>query len=308
MRVLSIGEILWDVFPDKELLGGAPLNFSVNTQRLGDSVMLITAVGNDSRGRAARSAMTSFDLTTELVQVVDGLPTGVAVVSTSFDGEPHFEIPRPVAFDKIEISPKVLDAAARLRPDWLYFGTLVQTEPKVEGAVRNLARSLRGVRCFYDMNLRPGQWNWPLVERLCRLASVLKLNQEEAKTLSHLAGVAADAFSVEAFCELWAERYELETVCVTLGPAGCCIYREGSTYMVPGYSVAVQDTVGAGDAFAAAFLHGYHRSWPPMKTARFANALGSLVASRSGATPSWSIEEWLEVASSPPIDRTVANF
>ena len=45
MRVLSIGEILWDIFPDQERLGGAALNFSANIGRLGDSATLITAVG-----------------------------------------------------------------------------------------------------------------------------------------------------------------------------------------------------------------------------------------------------------------------
>jgi fructokinase len=55
--------------------------------------------------------------------------------------------------------------------------------------------------------------------------------------------------------------------------------------------VSVVDTVGAGDAFSAGFLHGYQRSWPLEHTARFANALGALVASRAGATPVFSLDE-----------------
>jgi fructokinase len=51
------------------------------------------------------------------------------------------------------------------------------------------------------------------------------------------------------------------------------------------------DTVGAGDAFAAAFLHGYELQWPRARTAAFANALGALVASRAGATPAWTVDE-----------------
>lgn len=53
MQVLSIGEVLWDVFADRELLGGAPLNFSGNTARFRDSAALITAVGSDERGSRA---------------------------------------------------------------------------------------------------------------------------------------------------------------------------------------------------------------------------------------------------------------
>jgi fructokinase len=293
MQVLSIGEILWDVFPDQELLGGAPLNFSLNTARLGDSATLITAVGNDQRGQAALSAMKSLGLSTEFVQTVDNLPTGVANITTSPAGEPRFEIPRPAAFDATGESEQILKSAAALEPDWIYFGTLLQTEANAFRATQELANSVPGMRRFYDMNLRQGHWTLPLVERLCRMSTVLKLNEVEAKTLDHLIGVGGGAFSIEDFCTQWAERFFLEAICVTLGPQGCCVYQNGFAHLVPGYSISVQDTVGAGDAFAAAFLHGYHRGWPVVKTARFANALGSIVASRAGATPAWTIEECL---------------
>ena len=63
--------------------------------------------------------------------------------------------------------------------------------------------------------------------------------------------------------------------------------------MVPGYQVSVCDTVGARDAFSAAFLHGYRAGWPLLTTAKFANAVGRIVAGRPGATPEWQIEECL---------------
>ena len=59
----------------------------------------------------------------------------------------------------------------------------------------------------------------------------------------------------------------------------------------PGYPVNVVDTVGAGDAFAAAFLHGLAAGWSAAKTGDFANRLGALVASRAGAVPEWSVGE-----------------
>ena len=301
MQVLAIGEILWDVFPDREILGGAALNFCVNTARLGDSAALITAVGNDVRGRAARDAMHALGLTTDFVQLASDLPTGVAHVSTTPEGEPRFDIPRPAAFDRVTVLTEMLRSAERLRPDWLYFGTLLQTEPGVERATHQLAQSLPEVCCFYDMNLRPGNWDLSLIERLCHLASVLKLNDSEARTIAELTGLPN---SLEAFCQKWTERFNLEALCVTLGPAGCSIYTDGSMQTVSGYPVSVHDTVGAGDAFAAAFLHGYHRDWPVEKIARCANALGSIVASRPGATPPWTIEEWKAKAASLPSQAT----
>jgi fructokinase len=299
MQVLSVGEVLWDVFADNELLGGAPLNFSANAARLGNSAALITAVGDDVRGRVAREAIRDLGVDTQFVQVANAGPTGVAVVTGGPEGEPRYEIPRPAAFDFVELPPEALEAARLLKPDWLYFGTLIQMEPHVEQITRTLCQALPDTRCFYDMNLRPGAWNLPLVQRLCEMASILKLNEAEAQALGELTGMGTRTSSLERFCERWAAQYEIESICVTLGPAGCFVFESGTAQTIPGYPATVCDTVGAGDAFAAAFLHGYHQRWPIWQTARFANALGSIVASRAGATPSWSLEECLQLASIP---------
>jgi fructokinase len=260
---------------------------------------LMTAVGNDARGRAALAIMRLLGLTREFVQSTDKFLTGVAIVSTNSLGEPQFEIPRPAAFDCIEVSPETLHRIAVLRPEWLYFGTLLQMEPRIEQAIRTIKISLPNVRCFYDVNLRAGQWNLPLVERLCAMASVVKLNEAEARTLHELTATAIEGFSLETFCEQWSSRYELEAICITLGAAGCCIHQDGHTQIIPGHAISVGDTVGAGDAFSAAFLHGYGRNWPIDKTACFANALGSIVASRPGATPEWTVDECWKLASLP---------
>jgi fructokinase len=58
-----------------------------------------------------------------------------------------------------------------------------------------------------------------------------------------------------------------------------------------GYTVQARDTVGAGDAFAAAFIHGLSSQWPAAEIADFANRVAALVASRPGGTPQWTLEE-----------------
>ena len=293
MQVLSVGEVLWDVFPHGEILGGAPLNFAANIVRLGGRANLISAVGADERGRRARKAIEALGVGSEFLRETAAAPTGTAVVSTSAEGEPEFHIQRPAAFDFVDLSKEEFDAAKGMRPDWLYFGTLLHTTARAERLTERLAGELPGIRCFYDMNLRPGAWSVELVQRLCGLASILKLNEFEARTLADLTGMGGASFSLEIFCQDWASRYRLENICVTLGAAGCLIYQDGRTHTVPGYPARIQDTVGAGDAFAAAYLHGFSSGWPVTETARFANALGSIVASRPGATPAWSLDEVL---------------
>lgn len=76
MKLLALGEILWDVFDDSEILGGAPLNFSVAAQRLGNTVALLTAVGADSRGERALESMSALGLSKDHVQILSGSDTG----------------------------------------------------------------------------------------------------------------------------------------------------------------------------------------------------------------------------------------
>jgi fructokinase len=101
MLACGIGEVLWDIFPDKEMFGGAALNFCANLQRLGNSATLISAVGSDLRGQTTLKRMHELGLSTTAMQQVPDLPTGIAQISTKSDGESEFSIPRPAAFDNI---------------------------------------------------------------------------------------------------------------------------------------------------------------------------------------------------------------
>ncbi|MGB7191421.1 MAG: carbohydrate kinase [Acidobacteriaceae bacterium] len=290
MRILSIGEVLWDVIGGREFLGGAPLNFSVSAQRLGNEVAFVSAVGADDRGRLALQSIEAQGLSAEWIETLPGYPTGTAVASMDASGSAIFQIIRPVAYDFLSAGEAVFNQLVELRPDWIYFGTLVQTAPGNEALLHRLIAAAPSARRFYDINLREGQWSAELVQRLSALTSVLKLNEAEAETLFRLTH-GLEKFSLERFCQSWSRSYGIELICVTLGERGCAVWSNNALQNFPGRPAKVMDTVGAGDAFSAAFLHGLGRGWPLEQTAGFANALGSLVASRAGATPAWTIEE-----------------
>ena len=298
MRVLSIGEVLWDVIAEREFLGGAPLNVCVNLKRLGDEAVLVSALGRDERGRKVFEQMEDLDLDASFLQVINDEPTAIATASEDAVGEYSFSILRPAAFDMLQLTNETIAKIVAFRPDWLYMGTLLQSLPAMEDCVNFLRRQMPGIRCFYDVNLRQGHWNLALVKRLSQQASIFKLNGAEAAMLARQTG-AREPFSPTEFCRGWAEQFGIDTICITLGPEGCFIYTEGKGEQFLGQAIRVSDTVGAGDAFSAAFLHGYHRRWPMVQCASFANALGALVASRSGATPVWTRDECDALAPEP---------
>ena len=294
MQIVSIGEVLWDVFGEKEFLGGAPLNFSAHLHRLDSSVTLLSAVGADARGNLTLKTMRNLGLTTEMVHTVAERPTGTAIIVTDSAGNASFTIDRPAAFDCLRMDDALFERLDSLQPGWIYFGTLALTEECTEQILLQLLQHSPQAKRFYDMNLRTGHWNLPLVLRLSALATVLKLNDTEAEHLFTLT-FGTREFDLEEFCRHWSSTYNIETICVTLGSKGCAVFHAEALQAFAGVSIEVADTVGAGDAFAAAFLHGLDAGWPMARTAAFANALGALVASREGATPVWQIDECLSL-------------
>src|SRR5260370_38450340 len=118
LRIVSIGEILWDIFGNEEFLGGAPLNFSANAQRLGNPVILLSAVGTDERGALALENLTALGLTTEYVQILSNRLTGTATVVNSKNGDSTFVIERSAAFDHLRLAFPRLREVQALNPDW----------------------------------------------------------------------------------------------------------------------------------------------------------------------------------------------
>jgi len=291
MRIVSVGEILWDVIGDREYLGGAPLNFAAHARQLGHEVFLLSAVGDDDRGHRALECLQQRGISTEFVQVLRSKNTGIAQVELDAEGKPMFRIVRPAAYDFVELNAVHLQRIAELQPMWIYLGTLYHMSARAMPSTHKLLQSVSSARRFYDVNLRDGNWSLPVVEQLSAQANVVKLSDSEAEFLDASVNADGHGSSIEHFCRRWSEQYGCETICVTFGERGCAVFQHGAYCEVPGFKVQVADTVGAGDAFAAAFLHGTELGWDAPLTGRFANAVGALVASRAGATPDWHMDE-----------------
>ena len=97
--------------------------------------------------------------------------------------------------------------------------------------------------------------------------------------------------SLEQFCRDCLRAFQLDAICITLGPKGCALLLADEYVEGLGFSVKVVDTIGAGDAFSAALIHGIGAGWTATRIAGFANRIGALVASRSGGTPKWTMAE-----------------
>jgi fructokinase len=303
VRIVSVGEILWDVIGENEYLGGAPLNFGAHAQKLGHEVMLLSAVGDDARGRRALELLRNRAMSTDLVQVLSGQNTGTAEVDLDSEGKPTFRVVRPAAYDFVDLQESELGTIAKWQPHWIYFGTLHHMSEQSLASTLKLLAAVPTAKRFYDVNLREGHWHLGAVEQLSRHATVVKLSDAEAESLDVPMQIEGLGTSVEGFCRRWIAQYGCEIMCVTFGERGSAILKDGRYTEVTGYRVQVADTVGAGDAFSGAFLHGLDQGWDAHHIGTFANAVGALVASRPGALPEWNVAEVMAMVNAAPAQQ-----
>lgn len=290
-RLISIGEVLWDLIEGQAHIGGAPFNLAAHAARLGMDAWLVSAVGDDDLGAKALERVRALRVHDEFVRVVPH-PTGVVDVRLDASGRPTFEIRRPAAWDFIGLGEEDRRALAALRADAVCYGTLAQRSATARDGVRRVLAALAapgGPLRFCDVNLRAPFYDASLVRWAFESADVLKLNDDEVRTCAGLLpGAPGD---VEPFCAWAAGAFGLRCVCVTLGAAGCAVYADGRFERCPGVKVRVADTVGAGDAFSAAFLRRWLDGAPAAEAGRFACRVGALVASKPGAVPDYDPEE-----------------
>jgi fructokinase len=291
-RALILGEVLWDIFERSMHLGGAPLNFSAHLQRLGHEALLISTVGNDDLGEATLREMAALGLNSSFLQRTSCFETGTAYVKLGPGDRTRYVISRSAAYESVSVSDAEIQRLKALAPAWLYHGTLFPFHPQGKAVLDRLLASFAMCSKFYDLNLRQGFYSAELVTQLLTSADVVKLNEEELETVHEFTGLPTRP---ESFCREGAARYDWRAACVTLGSRGCAMLRGDEYFEAEGHIINVADTVGAGDAFAAGFMHGLICGWTVADTAAFANRLGALVASRHGAIPHWTLKEALEL-------------
>jgi len=280
--VVGLGEVLWDCFADSRLPGGAPANVAFHACQLGCLGIVCSRVGRDESGDELVEFLRSQGLRTDWVQRDPVHKTGTVTVDTSRSDHPRFIIHEDVAWDYLEFDAALEGLVARAAT--VCFGTLAQRSDASRRAIhRALEAAPRDCLVVYDVNLRQHFYQKDWVEASLAASRVVKLNAEEVIDLDKLLGLASP--DQKGFARAIQRRFDVPTVCITRGEAGCLLAGPDGAVESPGVPIRLADAVGAGDAFTAALIWGQLHGWPLERQAAFANAVGALVASRAGAMP-----------------------
>lgn len=295
---MGIGEALYDIFPDGDRLGGAPLNTAVIADQLakphGGRGVVVSRVGQDPLGERLLAELTDRGLTTDFIETDPDRATGRVYIRFGPDGEPRFDVPDVSAWDNLWFDPDWEDLA--MTCDGVCFGTLAQRNAQSRNEIYRFLNTARTATRLLDVNLRSfggtDFYDQRVLDRSLDLATMAKFSEQELATVAEMLGLddedADGGDRTAALADTVLRRYELDLVVVSRGAAGTAAYTgSGLVEGEPATTTPADDAdpVGAGDAVSAAILVGQAMRLPLEQTLTLANRVGAYVASQPGATP-----------------------
>ncbi|MBQ3044076.1 MAG: carbohydrate kinase [Alistipes sp.] len=305
--IIGVGEALWDCFCDMndvisaEKLGGAPANFVFHATQLNMNAVVVSAVGNDEKGRKLINELEARGIKL-LIKVQNDYPTGMVKARSMANGDVEYDIIAKVAYDHIPFTPELETLVPEIGA--VCFGTLAQRENGESAAtIRRLLGMLDDdVLKVYDINMRPtcdvGEAD-DIFRANLELANVLKINEPELHKLAGLYGVSE--LSDEDICKFFIEECNLKMLIHTLGEKGSIVYYKEGQQILKNHCCnridellsqlgiakdANSDFVGAGDSFTAAFISALLKGRSVTEAHQLASTLATYVCTKQGAMPS----------------------
>ncbi len=310
--ILSLGEVLIDLTQTgtDELgngqftayPGGAPANVAVAAARLGARTGFIGKVGDDAFGRFLTETLKTEDVDVSGLFVCKDVPTTLALVSVDEDGERSFAFYRDPGADTRLTSEEALSVLGkRPLPKILHIGSLSLTAEPSRSACLDAVRYAKEQEMLvsYDPNYRAPLWDSETqavgeMRRLLPFSDILKVSEEELYLLTGTKDCEKGSLLLSGTGPA--------LVLVTLGGKGVFLRCGEDTAALPGISVVVADTNGAGDTFLGAMLTQIARkNCRPEEIPRedlrdmtaYANRAAALTCTRHGAIPAMPYAEEL---------------
>jgi fructokinase len=282
MKILSFGEVLWDIFGDEYLIGGAAFNFCGHLAKLGAESYIVTAVGKDELGDRAMKETEKLGVKTDFIRKVD-YPTGRCDVTVK-DGTPTYKIAENVAYDYIPVSENIFESSF----DAIYFGTLSARNEFSYRTIETILEKAKYREVFCDINIRQTYYSKKTLKNCLDKATILKLSRDELFALKEFDLAPIDDY--ETMLRYLSKQYDIKVIILTLDKEGAMVYMGGRIYISPKPQNKPVSTVGAGDSFSACFLYNYLSGNTIETCLERAVALSDYVVTKTGAIPEYTEE------------------
>jgi fructokinase len=276
--IVGIGEMLWDIFPERKVPGGAPANFAYHASQFGFESYVVSAVGKDLLGEEILRIFAEKELGI-LVETVD-YPTGTVKVELNDKGIPKYEICENVAWDNIPFTERTKELAQNSSA--VCFGTLAQRNETSRKTIRSFLELVsKNALKIFDINLRQNFYSKKIIHESLTISNILKINEEEAIEVARLFELGKK--DEQEICLHLLKEYNLNIVIETKGSIGSYVFTKDEISYLDTPKVNAIDTVGAGDSFAGAFAGALLKGKSIREAHRLAVDVSSYICTRRGA-------------------------
>ena len=281
MNILGIGDADIDIFIEvdkapshdekvfarstSQCVGGMVLNFLTCLKNLGNSCEFVGVIGKDNYGEKILSFLKEYSIVTDNIIIDKDGETYYCYVILDDLGEKSLII---VPTNCLFINGEMIKEKIFLKKTHVH-----TTSGDIDTAFKviKLANNNK-VSVSIDVE---NVDDFGLLSKLISNVDILFLNFNTFKKM----GFEDLSKGLEEII-----KHGPKVICLTKGKNGSTTYSREDSYSFDGFSVEVKDTTGAGDCFAAAFVHGYIRNWSLSKNTIFANAVASLSTTTIGGS------------------------
>jgi 5-dehydro-2-deoxygluconokinase len=292
LELLTVGRVSVDLYAQQigvsmshvssleKSIGGTSTNVAVAASRLGHRAATYTRVGDDEFGEYVRYALEhTFGVDTRFVGTDPELKTPLAFAELDPPEEPTIIFYRePRAPDQnLSVDDVDLDVVRDVPVFWVPASRFAW-EPSRSTVRTLLAERNRRTHTVLDLDWRPMFWDSPeaATEQIAPMLDHVTIaigNRDECE-------IAVGTRDPDEAADRLLDR-GLEAAIVKLGGDGVMVaLPDGTREKIAPFPVDVVCGLGAGDAFGGAFCHGLLSGWDLVRTVRYGNAAGAIVASR----------------------------
>ena len=269
--------MLWDIFPERKVPGGAPANFAYHASQFGFKSYVVSAIGRDLLGEEILKIFAEKEL--ELLVETVNYPTGTVKVELNDKGIPKYEICENVAWDNIPFTEQTKELAMNCSA--VCFGTLAQRNETSRKTIRSFLEQVpKNALKIFDINLRQNFYSKKIIHDSLLISNILKINEEEVIEVARLFELEK---SEQEICLHLLKEYNLNIVIETKGSTGSYVFTKGETSYLDTPKVNAIDTVGAGDSFAGAFAGALLKGKSIREAHKIAVEVSSYICTQRGA-------------------------
>lgn len=290
-NILVFGEILYDIYDDVAVIGGAPFNYSVQLSRLiskNDNLKFITALGKDDFSKDAFKFIENENIDSSLMQVLDNYETGKATVFMNENKIPDYIIHENVAWDNIEFNSDI-EKALKEKYDLFYFNILSCRSEKSYNTLKNIFKNIDSKYKVCDVTFRKNYYTKEKIKEALEFVNILKINDDELSIIKSLFYPNLQNDN-EILLKNLNKDFNIDYIFLTLGKSGASSFYNNQYIFKPSNKIKVVDTVGAGDSFCAALSYAILKKLDIKKVLDFASAVSEEMIQVKGGTAKYNIK------------------